>query len=243
MFNAYNIKQIKDVVVDSFLRHESEEIHHIGFLCGGDLKSLFKTQPEKYEKSKVVGILFAQAEAPFVRNEILPFLSQFHQRTSIHLDIFCAGYCPYLEKDNYPDQRSIKGDWCFSDKAYADLELEIEKNSAWENSGETTLILFEAKFYKGQVKFNFQNSLVLNLEQMSKDKAFSSVRSFIYTIVESLTDINTTFELSDCLGLKEGRSFMRDFILKLLPSSVRNAYIKSEHFAVRNLEKKKKNHS
>lgn len=235
----FKVQDIKNRIKLNVINAEVSSHKMTRMLMPGDISSLFRPQQEE-RKSKVVGLLFANPDVPFVKNEILHSLDYFHHLTSTHLDVFCAGYFTDLISQEYTDRRLINvgtTPWEFSTIGQIELENEIENISLWKRSGETTLLLFEVYYSSGQVDLKFDYSLDLNLEQMLRDKAITSVRSFINSLVANLKNHSSTWSASDNYGKSLLKDYLRGSILNLLPTNLKESYEKAEHFAVKNLSK------
>lgn len=195
--------------------------------------------------SKLVGILICHPKTPLAKSEIVDQLAHFSERSGEAVDFFCAGYGAYWPPNHYADQKvvvSIQGvDWLFSEKAFSQVIDELESETNWEHSGETELILLTArKSDSGETELDFQSAIVCNLEAMSQEKAFTSVRAFftgIFRYAKSHSDDDPTWGLSDSSGLNIGKSALKDAILSLLPKPLRDAYRRGEHYAIRNIAK------
>lgn len=240
MYPVYKINEIKRELKTSFISREVVGTKMTRMLTAGDLNSSLRPQTAS-NQSKVLGILFANPEVPFVKNEILPSLDYFHHLTATHLDIFCGGFFAYVPPGECPDRKSVRvGDvpWEYSSKAQIELEDEIEKMSSWKRSGETTLLLIEVSNTSSGIEFKFDHSLDLNLEKMIKDGAISSVRNLVNSLTVILRNQPTTWSASDSFGVAILKNYLRSKILDLLPGTLKKSYEKAEHFAVKDYTKR-----
>jgi hypothetical protein len=194
-------------------------------------------------QSKLVGILLCHPNSPLAKSEILGHLPQFHIRSGEAIDFFCAGYGAYWPPNHHVDQNVVarinKEDWLFSNEAFNQVIEELERESKWEFSGETELLLIPvSKSSDGGVTFQYQDSIVCNLEAMAKDDAFTSVRAFfelIFRFAKSKSAEDSTWEFSDKLGMGVAGNMLKDFIISLLPKPLQSGYKKASHYAVKNI--------
>lgn len=73
---------------------------------------------------------------------------------------------------------------------------------------------------------------------MSKDQAFTSVRAFfegIFRFAKKNSSSNPAWGLSDAASLSVAGSSLKQAVLSLLPSSLKDSYKKAEHYAIRNI--------
>lgn len=196
-------------------------------------------------KSRLVGILFCHPKSPIGEKELIPHLDYFHQRSGNFVDFFYAGYGA-----SWPEDHCIEHDpvvtidgtgWLFSAKSYNSIRKELESKTRWEYSGESDLLLFTAR---GSVSkdsvLDFTTAIACNLEQMQKDNAFSSIRSFfenIFRFGESYTVEDPVWDLSDREGLNQAKSFIKNYVLSLVPETLRDSYLSAKHYAVRDISK------
>lgn len=216
------------------------------------MTSLNKNQSTRYKairvnefrNSKLIGILLAHPKAPLPKKEIINMLPHFHMRSGEAIDFFCVGYGAYWPPEHYADQNKVTNiegiDWLFSEQAYSDIIDELENSSKWKYSGETELLLISALKEAEELVLDFSTAIVCNLEIMSKDGAFTSVRAFfndLFNYAKKQSAENPTWGLSDDRGIKVSKSALKDAILSLLPKSLKESYKKAEHYAVINIEK------
>ena len=157
----------------------------------GYCESLSSYEDIKYEienmkenrNVKLIGILFCPPSSPLGKAEIVDLLPLYDCRSKNYIDFFCAGYIPALHAQHGIDKGHVSVgeylNWMFSNAVYDELIEELEKITTWKYSGESTLILLCAsKDERGKVDLHFDMTLICNLEQMIRDKSFTSVRAF-----------------------------------------------------------------
>lgn len=219
----------------------------IGFITALDMNTPIRYQKVRVQENrntKLIGLLLAHPDAPISKNEIVNHLNYFHHRSGEAVDFFCVGYGAYWPKEQYLDQikaTSIDGvDWFYSDKAFTKVVDELESETKWSYSGETELLLITARKGKdGKTFLDYGTAVVCNLEAMSNDKAFTSVRSFfegVFKFAKQNIASNETWALSDQNGLQVGKSAIKEAVLSLLPKNLRESYKKAEHYVVKNIE-------
>ena len=220
----------------------------------GLMTSLSMNQPVTYQTvriqetrdTKLVGILFAHPQTSLAQSEIIKFLQHFHLRSGDAIDFFCVGYGAYWPPEHYADQSTVVKidgvDWLFSEQAFSNVIDELEASTKWNFSGETELLLVTAKKESNseQVKLDFSTAIICNLEKMSKDNAFTSVRAFfndLFNYAKQHSESDPTWGLSDNRGFEVGKSALKDAVLSLLPDQLKESYKKAENYAIRNIEK------
>lgn len=253
MYSAFNFKVIEKHLKDEFKSRfprkssSSEEENSIGFLTIDNFDNAFKISHQDSRKrqiKKVVGILFADPGVTFARSEVIPQLDYLHHLTGRHLEIFCAGYNAYLPPEDLPkDSKKIEPNvggtpWEFSTEAYLNLEKKIESISSWQKGDGCSLLLFSVTVSEFGIDYDFRDCLDWNLITMiQQDKAVSSVRKLLDTVVKAIESHAGTWETSDKFGLKILQDGIKQSVLSLLPKSLEESYKKAEHFAVRNFAK------
>ncbi len=198
---------------------------------------------EEERNSKLVGFLFSHPASKLAKEEIVNHLPHFHLRSGEAVDFFCVGYGAYWPPEHHSDQEAvikIEGvNWLFSEKAFSEVIDELESLTKWKYSGEVELLLVSAvKEKSGKTSLNFDNAITCNLESMSKDKAFTSVRAFfssLFNYAKKHSTVDATWGLSDAQGVAVLKSALKEAVLSLLPNNFKESYKKAEHYAVRNL--------
>jgi hypothetical protein len=181
------------------------------------------------------------------KRDVLPSLAYFHRRAGKQIDFFCAGYTQGFEGatdatgcSDY-EAAGLEG-WVFSNQRFVQLCKEISAASKWNYSGETDLVLTNAKCNRQSrtAVLDFRTAILFKLDQMKRDKAIASVREFfekIFQFAESTDASDPTWEFSDKQGLKQARSAIARFLLSLLPKSVAESFNRAKHYAVVNVSK------
>lgn len=193
--------------------------------------------------SKLIGILACTPSSPAGKNEVISHLDYFHHRSSHFVDIFCIGYLPLSNaRQSGPPVAMVGGrQWSFETAAFEGCRRDLERETNWKYSGETDLVLAVAR--KEQCRhawIDYSCAISCNLEQMLRDGAVTSVRSFferIFQAGEAYRGEDPVWRLSDALGLQVGSNMLVECILNLLPDRVRGSYKAARHFAVRDVSR------
>jgi len=256
MLEAISLKSIKsklstelpeEIIVATRvpIRDESDR-GVIGFMTSIDMNQPLRYQTVKTTKQrnvKLIGILLCHPESPLGKNEILSHLSHFHIRSGEAVDFFCAGYGAFWPDNHHIDQKvvaKVEGtEWLFSDVAFSEVIDQLEVESKWRYSGETELLLVAVKKSQtGELLFSYDTAITCNLEQMEKDKAFTSVRAFfndIFRFAKTNLSKDPSWAFSDAQGIKQGKGVLKEAVLSVIPSSLRDGYKKTRHYAVKNI--------
>ncbi len=249
MREAPSLKSISEHFADSLHPHVvSQSIPEINtrweFARPGEQAPLrWKTVRVQIDQvSKLVGILFCLPGTKLAE-EILPHLDSFSKRTGTLTDFYYAGYGASWPPAYLSDQASVAKvdgvEWFFSSKAFNQMRSDLESHTSWKFSGETDLILLSARRDRsGRGVLSFTPSHACNLEQMAKDQAFSSVRSFLEAIARLAEDYHGNDPigyLSDRQGVRIGKDFLEGALLSLLPDALRKSYQAAKHHAIRDI--------
>jgi len=197
-----------------------------------------------YGCSRLVGLVFARPDSPFVKSELLPHLGYWHCRSANHMDFHFAGYHrgPARAGDPYWEvEVSIPGmpsePWAYSHQSFDNFRSELEADSRWKYGGGAELVLLNvSRDHRGWLDTDYSSVLSCKLDEMKSDKAITSVEGFfesIFRYAESASDSDPTWGFSDASGLKIAGSALKRLVLSLLPEKVAAHYQAAEHFAVR----------
>jgi len=195
----------------------------------------------KLKKHALVVVLFCNPKTEFCKREILNSMNYFHHRSKEHINIFCCGHGAYWPKGKYPDLQSVTEidgvQWSYSDKSFVSVVEEFESRTNWHYSGENEALVLDISPSENREELNINSAIVCNLEIMSRDGAFDSVRSFFESLIRyaSSTDSADAWGFSDRQGYQAAKSFLKDSILNLLPSGLKAAYSKAESYAIRQI--------
>jgi hypothetical protein len=196
----------------------------------------------KPQWTKLVGILFCLPETRMGKDEILPAIDYFHYRTSRFLDLFCVGYrlSPATQDTSASPIVTVGGQgWSFNAQDFELGRRELQEHTSWKFSGQTDLVLAVARRPpNSDAHFDFTQSVCCNLEQLVKDAAIPSARSLLEQISqfgEKYTGEDPVWELSDALGARKAKDFLKTAVLSLLPATAAEFYKSTEAFAIKEI--------
>lgn len=195
----------------------------------------------KVKRHSLVVVLFCNPSTPFARDELVPSLNYFHKRSKEYINIFCCGFGAFGSKSDYPDIQKVgkidSDDWFYSDEAFVNVVEEFEERTKWKYSGENELLLLDVVKNRESNDLTIENAIVCNLEQMHKDKAFTSVRSLMEKLIDyaKSDEAANAWKFSDKQGLKVAKNVLKDAVLGLLPSDLKSLYQKTESYAVKKI--------
>ena len=247
MLPAPTIKGVCDKLTNDFKYYEV--ISGIGWIKPGSLLHSRKVRPKpvfRFDKVKMVGLLFGQPEAPLVKSEIIPSIAYFHHRSGKNISFYCGGYGSNWPDHHFPDQQQVavidQKTWFYSPWCFNKFREEIKSQTKWTYSGEVDLILTNAKLDRSSklVQLDFTSTIVCNLVRMKHDSAISTVGSFfekIFRYAERQDGNDPTWGFSDYVGLKSAGDSLIQLILSFLPKGLENDLKKICHFAIKDVSK------
>ena len=224
MFEAVNIK---DIVSTLECLREREEFPPQGRL--------------------LVGILFTRPGLPLAKTDIIPHLEYLHRRTELHMHFFCPGFafndlegpCSYWEGKDYENLSYEKRhnishsrlNYYFSDSRLISCINEFEVETRWKYSGESDLLIVQAKVNKKVVELDFESAIACNLrETLMREKITPSLPEFFEKLIRDAKPVHNytnnqdlTYRISDVEGWRYGSRSIAEWILSLVPG---NKYVK-----------------
>ena len=195
-------------------------------------------------RAKLVGILFAQPGQALVKDQVLPNLPYFHERTANNVDFFFAGYSTGSSGDadavKVATIDNVK--WFYSAQALNRLRAEVESSVKWRYSGGCDLLLTNARLDEDRkrVRLDFATSVICPLPEMLRIEAIASVSEFfdeIFRYAEKQDRNDPTWGLGDSLGFDKAGSILKAVALSLLPKSVGKEAEKLVHLAAEDVSK------
>ena len=216
-----------------------------------ELEKMFKRRQTKRNSKglkkdlALIGILFARPSDPFARENIIPELDYFNSRSAEHIDLFCVGYSkkprnPKL-KGSEPVVRIKNVPWWFDNDIFNNVRQQIEEESRWEYSGQTELLLANARSTFEGTEIDYSSAIPCKLEEMEKDKAIKNVREFFENVIRYAEDQdpeNPAAKLSDKFGKKIAMSVIKKVILTILLRSLASEYDRARPFVLTDFSKK-----
>jgi hypothetical protein len=183
-------------------------------------------------KVRLVGLLFGQPASPVIQSEILPRIDYWHLRTGKNINIFCIGF-----GDESKD---------FNALSFYDCIYWLQARSKWKYSGETELVLLNARRAQegnenpvwSEVELDLSSVVTLILESAMRDKAINSVASFMEQLIqftENYSGNDPAWGFSDAQAGRLSVSALTNLLLAILPAAVRNDVKRALHFYVSGL--------
>ncbi len=196
------------------------------------------------DRAKLVGILFAQPGHALVKDQVLPNLPYFHERTANNVDFFFAGY----STDDSGNADAVKVTtvdsvkWFYSAQALNRMREEVESSVKWRYSGGCDLLLTNARLDEDhkKVRLDFATSIICPLQELLRVEAITSVPEFfekIFRYAEKQDRNDPTWGLSDSLGFDKAGSVLKAVVLSLLPKGIGKEAGKLVHLAAQDISK------
>lgn len=188
---------------------------------------------------RLTALLFAPDGAPLARDQVIPRLGQFHWRSRLTMDLFCAGYGRpggdvLIDSTFRPVlPQGPEGEWWFSDRAFDDVRRHVEAESGWRYSGEVDLLLANTSYdpVLSQVTVNFRSGIEVRLANAIEDKAVDSVAGFLERLFQYVED-NPDGRVSGFAARKGGATLigsLMEVVLSALPVDLRPLWQKNRH--------------
>ena len=133
-----------------------------------------------------IGILITRPELP-TGKDILNSLEYYHFRTGKSVNFYLPGYGAYWNSD-YPDSKVVttidKVNWLFSNQMFALFIEDLEKNSKWQYSGESELLLVDLK----EGTLSYEKMMQFYLDKMIRDGVIYSVNQCFEDLFRNCKD-------------------------------------------------------
>jgi len=192
---------------------------------------------------RLVGLVFCQPHSSFAKNEILPALPYFDDRSGERVNFYFAGYCKKIEVQ----VNNIVGvplvdfpDWAFSAKAFNDFRQNLERKTAWKYSGATDFILANARYEseRGKAFLDFSSAISITLEKLEHDGSLTNVGMLferVFSYAETCTGDDPTWGFSDQEGKKIVGGALKNLVVSVLPKSIQQGAKDAIHFVSNDL--------
>ena len=174
---------------------------------------------EKDNEIRMIGFLFSRPYSSLSKSQIIPNLDYYHHRSGKNIDFFCAGYGMYWEsfRNEIPDQITVTTgrdiNWLYSNEKFNLFRKEIETLTNWNYSGSSDLLLCNAYLQnKNDVRIDFSNIFVCDLEKMIADSVILSVERFFENIFKYADNPSETNPVSDFIVNKDIQGVKNIFI-------------------------------
>jgi hypothetical protein len=203
-----------------------------------DHEVIIKAMRDRYGKdtnSHVIGILIANPNKTFVKDEILNNIEYADTRSGLYIDFFFAGYS---SSDTHDEQQIIikapnGKKWYFNFKIFNDFINQLEKISKWKYSGETEFLLLEFK----QNELHFDKVISIWLDKAVKEGNIYSASSLFEDIYRIARARNETNKFSDALAVGTIKGSIFDFICSFLHESLKNIVKSTAIYVVKDYSK------
>ena len=174
-------------------------------------------------KVRLIALLFGRPYNKIVTDDIIPRLDYWHHRSGVNMDFFCVGF--HRENANFDEEDFVGTVQAFEGKCQ------------WRFSGETDLVILNARYDEADRKavLEFSSVVSLTLERAQEDKAFGSVPAFFEQLIrftEGYDGTDPAWGFSDAQGLRVGGSALKQLLLSLLPESLRGDAKKAFHLYI-----------
>ena len=180
-----------------------------------------------------IGILITRPELP-TGKDILNSLEYYHFRTGKSVNFYLPGYGAYWNSD-YPDSKVVTTidnvNWLFSNQMFALFIEDLEKNSKWQYSGESELLLVDLK----EGTLSYEKMMQFYLDKMIRDGVIYSVDQFFEDLFRICKD--SMNQISNALGMNKAKQVSIDVLLDKLPLGLGNVFIQEKYFCVKNMER------
>ncbi len=190
--------------------------------------------------SRLLALLFAPDGALLAREQVIPRLGQFHWRSRLAMDLFCAGYgrrggAAAIDRtfrtvlDHGPD-----GEWLFSDRGFDDVRRYVETESGWRYSGEVDLLLANARLNAEgwEALVDFRSGAEIRLANAIADQAIGSVAGLLERLFEYAEHNPDTASATIFAAKQAGKTIagsLVDVVLGALPVDVRPLWKQGRH--------------
>lgn len=136
------------------------------------------------ENLEIVVFLFARS----TEKEILKEFEYIHYNSAKYCSVYAIGYTDDPDKANSQGYKrvdvSIENDWFFSMKAFTDFKDKLEDRIHWQYSGGTEVLILQNNPGKPSA-LNFQNYVVIDVDNGIRDGYINSFQNFMESLVRS----------------------------------------------------------
>ena len=191
-----------------------------------------------FDVTRMVGLLFARPSSKLSREEVIPNIHYFHDRSAAFINFYCIGYSDHRrgEKDEEVVLELDGKEWTFSNDRFNRMRERLESTSKWKYRGSVELILTNARLRnRKEADLDLSSAICANLAEMKQIGAIADVETFLEKVIryaEKPSSIDPTWGFSDKAGVDVAGSAFRSLIVSLLPESLREDVKKAAHFAV-----------
>lgn len=163
-------------------------------------------------------------------------LEYYHFRTGKSVNFYLPGYGAYWNSD-YPDSKVVTTidnvNWLFSNQMFALFIEDLEKNSKWQYSGESELLLVDLK----EGTLSYEKMMQFYLDKMIRDGVIYSVDQFFEDLFRICKDKDSLNQISNAFRMNKAKQVSIDALLDKLPLGLGNVFIQEKYFCVKNMER------
>lgn len=208
------------------------------------LSNYFHRQPPDVTV-RLVGMVFARPESQLARDEIIPHIPYFHERSADRAILFFAGYAHHAStpeaKVVLPGASGERG-WWFELRAFNAFRKELEKLTTWRYSGGTDLLLTNGIYDRSaeEAQLDFGSSITANLELMKGDGVFAEAPMFferLFQFADATGGNDPTWGFSDRQGMRLAASALRELFMAAIPAGVRDDARRARHLVTVDLQR------
>ncbi len=201
-----------------------------------------KLNKSTYGREITIGILLAQPNSNFVKDEILNRIEYYYMRSFDNIDFYFPGYGAYWPEYKYPDKKDIckinNVNWSYSTQSFIGFIEKLEKKSKFKYSGETELLVIK---YSGG-KLDFSEVLIFWLDRMVKDEIIYSVPSFFEKLFRTFNKAHYVSEASDVLAFNQLAINLFDVGIDNLPFKLGKTFMNTKYFCTKNIGRRTKSY-
>ena len=193
-----------------------------------DIKALKrKLSKYDYDEQRIVGIILARYDLPFVQAIVDSCYLYWHHNTGRHLDIFWAGYGEYLCPNEETATKIILKFPNNKTRIYYDtlafISIKNEFNQIFKNNYLDQMQLILVNYHNG--KLNFEESMKIDLEE-NLDTNFATIRTLIEFITNECRSISSVTDLARKLNAMHIKDYLKKQIKGITLSDIIKAAIK-----------------
>jgi len=165
------------------------------------LKEKFSDNPKRHVR--LLGLVFCRPDNKLAREEILPSLAYYHNRSGKNIDFYFPGF-----DSNAPRESSdvvvhsgipSKSEWVFNLKSFGDFQEQIESETSWRYSGGSDFMLVNCHYDdKGEPHLDFDGAVILTLEELRRQNRLPDVGIFFEKIFRHCEQFEQSDEAWGC---------------------------------------------
>jgi hypothetical protein len=201
------------------------------------LEQMVENIKDNGKTQRAFAILIGNPNCEFVKNNIISRINEYHHMSNHGIDFYFPGYGAYWYGD-IPDQENVcrvdNVDWSFSSEKFCNFIEELERQSKWEYSGETELIILNYK----DGKIDYSEVLIFWLDRMVKDGVISSPSNLFQTIFRLFKEGNSVERVSDKMALRKVSTKTIDLVKSKIPLGIGGLIDETSYYCTRNLTRK-----